>query len=253
MSVVTLLTDFGTADSYVGQVKGAILSVAPSAQLVDLTHTVPPQDVFAGAYLLWTAVAAFPAGTIHVAVVDPGVGSARRAIALRTARGDFLVGPDNGLLQPAAERLGGIQTAVELTQREFWRPAPSTTFHGRDIFGPIAAHLAVGTPLEALGAPVDDLVRLELPLAHGPHGEVLHVDTYGNLITNVPADVLPPRYVVRLGSVVVRPAASYAAVEPGGLLALIGSSGLLEISARDANAAATLGARRGTRVVVEPV
>ena len=152
MAIVTLLTDFGLADTYVGQVKGAILSVAPSAVLVDLSHAVPPQDVFAGAFLLWSAVEPFPAGTIHLAVVDPGVGSDRRAIAVRSARGDLFVGPDNGLLLPALERLGGRQAAVELTERAYWRAesrrVPSTTFHGRYIFGPVAGRLAEDLPLE---------------------------------------------------------------------------------------------------------
>src|ERR1700694_1457365 len=137
MAVVSLLTDFGLDDTYVGQVKGAILSVAPDATLIDLTHAVPPHDVLAGACLLCSAVEPFPAGTIHLAVVDPGVGSERRAIALRVARGDVFVGPDNGLLVPAVERLGGRAQAVELTESRFWRPTQSRTFHGRDVFGPV--------------------------------------------------------------------------------------------------------------------
>src|ERR1700680_3093312 len=153
MTIVTLLTDFGLDDTYVGQVKGAILSVAPNATLVDLTHAVPPQDVQAGAFLLWSAVEPFAAGTIHLAVVDPGVGSARRAIALRSARGDVFVGPDNGLLLPAVERLGGCQVAMALPERAYWRLGkdPARTFHGRDVFGPVAGHLAAGVPLEHVG------------------------------------------------------------------------------------------------------
>src|SRR5947209_1765105 len=137
MAVITLLTDFGFADAYVGQMKGAILAVAGSVTLVDLTHAVAPQDVLAGAFLLWSAVEPFAAGTIHVAVVDPGVGSARRAVALRAVRGDVFIGPDNGLLWPAVERLGGCALAVELNEPRFWRPNPSSTFHGRDLFGAI--------------------------------------------------------------------------------------------------------------------
>src|SRR3954470_12431385 len=119
MPIVTLLTDFGLADSYVGQMKGALLSIAPAVTLVDLTHAVPPQDVRAGAFLLWTAVEAFPPGTVHLAVVDPGVGSRRRAVAVRSGRGDVLVGPDNGLLLPALEQLGGLSAAVELTDSTY--------------------------------------------------------------------------------------------------------------------------------------
>lgn len=252
MAVVTLLTDFGLADTYVGQVKGAILSVAPDATLVDLTHAVPPQDVQAGAFLLWSAVEACPAGSIHVAVVDPGVGSARRAIALRAGRGDVFVGPDNGLLLPAVDRLGGYQLAVVLTVPAYWRASQSRTFHGRDVFGPVAGHLAAGVPLESLGHAVDDMQRLSLPQPTGLTGEVLHVDTYGNLVTNLPAQALPDLFQVRVGQHVVEPAEHYAAVAPGALLALAGSTGMLEIAARDASAASITGATRGTPVVLEP-
>src|SRR5437764_11323843 len=159
MTIVSLLTDFGLADTYVGQMKGAILATAPSATLVDLTHAVPPQDVQAGAFLLWSAVEAFSAGTIHVAVVDPGVGSSRRGLAIRCARGDTFVGPDNGLLVPAVDRLGGALTTVSLSDQRFWRTtatSASATFHGRDVFGPVAGRVACGVPLEDLGPEVTD-------------------------------------------------------------------------------------------------
>jgi S-adenosylmethionine hydrolase len=257
MTVVTLLTDFGLDDTYVGQVKGAILSVAPNATLVDLTHAVRPQDVQAGAFLLWSAVESFTPGTIHLAVVDPGVGSDRRAIAIRSARGDFFVGPDNGLLLPAVDRLGGPHAAVELTERSYWRAAstanPSSTFHGRDIFGPVAGRLAVDLPLEYLGQAIDTMQRpFTLPEPRGLQGQVLHVDTYGDLITNLPAHGLPARFRVRVGSHLVPHVGHYAAVEPNSLMALVGSAGLLEISARNASAAALTGAGRGTQVSVEP-
>jgi S-adenosylmethionine hydrolase len=251
---ITLLTDFGLADTYVGQVKGAILAVAPEAAIVDLTHAVPPQDLVAGAFLLWSAVETFARGTVHVAVVDPGVGSPRLAIALETARGDRLVGPDNGLLMPAAERLGGVARAVELNDSAFWRVVdPSVSFHGRDIFGPVAAHLANGVPLERVGTPVSDLARSALPRSDGRIGEVIHVDAYGSLVTSVPADMLPARFVVNVNGRQARGVTYYAAVAPGALLALTGSSGLLEISVRDGSAAQVTGARRGTPVSVDPV
>lgn len=235
-----------------GQVRGAILSIAPSATIVDLSHAVPPQDALAGAFLLWTAVSAFPPSTVHVAVVDPGVGSERRGIAIRSGRGDVLVGPDNGLLLPAARLLGGVEVAVSLTQPRFWRQRTSSTFHGRDIFGPVAAHLAKAVPLEDVGEAVTDLVDLQLPEPNGLDGEVVYVDIYGNLVTNLPVDALPTTdFSVSIGDHVVARAPFYAAVSPGELLALVGSAGLLEISARDANAAAVLGAGRGTRVRVE--
>ena len=251
MVVISLLTDFGLADSYVGQVKGAILAVAPTATLVDVTHAVPPQDVPAGAFLLWSAVEAFPAGTIHLGVVDPGVGSARRAIAIRSRRGDVCVGPDNGLLAPATERLGGIELAVELTEPRYWRPGPSRTFHGRDLFGPVAAHLANGVPLEAIGHRIADLVELHIPEPRGGEGEVIHIDTFGNLVTNVPATRLPARFRVSVHGQTAQAAPQYEAVQPGELLALVGSAGLLEISVREGSAAAVTGATRGTPVTVE--
>ena len=253
MAVITLLTDFGLADTYVGQMKGAILAIAPGARLVDLTHAVPPQDVTAGAFLLWSAVEAFAPRTVHLAVVDPGVGSTRRAIAIRSRRGDVFVGPDNGLLFPAVECLGGIDLAIELTERSYWRPGPSTTFHGRDIFGPVAAHVANGVPLQSLGRPTADVHQLHLPQPRGLQGEVIHVDAFGNLITNLPAASLPPHFQVLVHGRAVQAAQTYTAVEPGELLALVGSAGLLEISARDASAARLTGATRATPVHVEPL
>jgi S-adenosyl-L-methionine hydrolase (adenosine-forming) len=251
VATITLLTDFGLSDTYVAQVKGAILNVAPEATIVDLTHAVPPQDVRAGTFLLWSAVEAFPRGSIHVAVVDPGVGSRRRALAIRARNGDLLVGPDNGLLIPAAERLGGVERAVELTEREFWRPRTSTTFHGRDVFGPVAGHLANGVPLGRLGGPASDLARSGWPAPDGRHGEVIHVDTYGNLVTNLSGADLPPCFVATVNGHRAHGATYYAAVAPGELLAVVGSAGLLEISARDASAARLTGALRGTPISVD--
>ncbi len=253
VGIISLLTDFGLADTYVGQVKGAILAIAPAATLVDVTHAVAPQDVFGGAFLLWSAVEAFPATTIHLAVVDPGVGSARRAIAIRSRRGDHFVGPDNGLLIPAVERLGGAELAVELTEPRYWRPNPSSTFHGRDIFGPVAAHLANGVPLDQLGRNIRDVAWLELPEPRGLEGEVIHVDAFGNLITNIPARDLPERFHLRLQERVIPSGTHYAAVSRGELIGLVGSDGLLELSAREASAAVITGATRGTRIKLERV
>jgi S-adenosylmethionine hydrolase len=257
--VISLLTDFGLTDTYVGQMKASILRVAPEARLVDLTHAVPAQDVRAGAFLLWSAVEAFPEGSLHLAVVDPGVGSARRAVAARARRGDVLVGPDNGLLVPALEQLGGLDTAVELTEPAYWGPRQSRTFHGRDVFAPVVGHLAAGVALERLGRP---LHHLEEPFSFPrpaeeegcPVGEVLHVDTYGNLVTNLPGALLPARFRVHIGSAVIpdAPHAHYQAVASGELLALVGSAGLLEVSVRDGSATTALGVGRGARVRVEP-
>lgn len=254
MAVITLLTDYGLTDTYVGQVKGAILSVAPDAAIVDLTHAVPPQNVFTGAFLLWTAVEAFVPGTIHLAVVDPGVGTARRPIALRARRGDLLVGPDNGLLVPACERLGGIDRAVELTEARFHGARRSTTFHGRDVFGPVAGHLANGISLEQLGSSIEDLDRsIGLPRAKAGRGEVIHIDGFGNLVTSFWAEDLPPRFSVEIAGRIISgaPHPHFQAVGPRGLAAIIGSSGLLEICQRDGNAASMLGVGLGEPVVVK--
>jgi S-adenosylmethionine hydrolase len=260
MPLVSLLTDFGVTDTYVGQMKAAILSVAPAATLVDLSHGVPAQDVRAGAFLLWTAVEVFPRGSLHLAIVDPGVGSSRRAVAARTRRGDLLVGPDNGLLLPALEQLGGVEAAVELNEPAYWGPLRSRTFHGRDLFAPVVGHLAAGVPLERVGRLLEKLeapFRFPTPSEEAglPIGEVLHVDTYGNLITNLPGAQLPARFQVRIGLTVVEgaPHPHYQAVPPGELLALVGSASLLEVCARDGSAASVLGVGRGERVYIEPV
>ena len=253
--IVTLLTDFGLSDGYVGQMKGALLRLAPPAALVDLTHLVPPHDVRGGAFQLWAAVLAFPPGTVHLAVVDPGVGTARRALAIRARRGDFLVGPDNGLLAPALDRLGGLQAAVALSVP----PAASRTFHGRDVFAPAAGALAAGIPIEELGERVSALDRsAAFPVperrARSLRGVVLWCDGFGNLVTNLPAEILPPTFDVRVAGRMVRgaPHASYQAVPPGRPLALVGSGGLLEISVRDGSARRRLRARAGSRVIVSP-
>ncbi len=257
--LISLLTDFGLTDTYVGQMKAALLRLAPGALLVDLTHEVPAQDVKAGAFLLWSAVEAFPEGSLHLAVVDPGVGSTRRAVAARTRRGDVLVGPDNGLLVPALEQFGGLDAAVELNAPEYWGPRQSRTFHGRDVFAPVVGHLAAGVPLERVG---QAMRSLDKPFSFPPPGEengcpageVLHVDTYGNLITNLPGAVLPTRFRVHVGSTVIEkaPHAHYQAVPSGRPLSLTGSAGLLEVSVRDGSAAKELGVARGARVRIEP-
>jgi S-adenosyl-L-methionine hydrolase (adenosine-forming) len=257
--IVTLLSDFGLADTYTGQMKGAILAVAPESVLVDLTHAVPAQDVRTGAFHLWAAVEAFPAGTVHLAVVDPGVGTGRRALAARAKRGDLFVGPDNGLLMAAINRLGGLTAAVQLEEPRFFRDRVSFTFHGRDVFGPIAGYLARDGRLEELGPPlteVDRSVDFARPEKDGQRvlGEVLHVDVYGNLVTNVPASMLPAAFEVRAGSRVIRdaPHRSYQDVESGSPLALVGSNGLLEISVRDGSAKNVLRARVGSKLIVDP-
>jgi S-adenosylmethionine hydrolase len=259
--VITLTTDFGTDDIFVGVMKGVILGINPAACIVDLTHSVPPQAVDIGALLLRLALPYFPAGTIHLAVVDPGVGSPRRAVCAKTASG-VLVGPDNGLLTPAAER-AGVQQVVECTDPTYWLPVAGPTFHGRDIFAPVAAHLSLGVPLERLGNQGVRLTPLVLPEPQREAGResprvlglVIHVDRFGNLITNVAAADLEgfPRQQlsVSIAGVALRGlVSSYAAVPEGELLALLNSWGLLEIAQRNGSARDRAGVGRGAPVVV---
>jgi len=237
--------------------KGVILSICASARLVDLTHEIRPQDVLGGALALEAAVAFFPEGTVHLAVVDPGVGGARRALAVRTG-GRYLVGPDNGLLTLALASEGWA--AVALTAPEYRLPTVSRTFHGRDVFAPAAAHLAAGVPMERLGAPVTDLVRLPVPgcrLEGGwLVGAVLDADRFGNLITSIPAtalDTLPGRGELAVevsGRPVGGLATSYAEGRPGAAAAIVGSTGRLEIFVRDGSARDALDAGRGAGIRV---
>jgi S-adenosylmethionine hydrolase len=258
MAVIALTTDFGLTDPYVGIVKGVLATRAPGATVIDLTHGIPPQDVLAGALVLRHAAPYFPPGTIHLAVVDPGVGGTRRPICIETDTALF-VAPDNGLCSLAAppER---TRRVVHLTDERFFLAPRSTTFHGRDVFAPVAAALATGTPPEALGPPVSDPVRIAVPPVETEpgrlRGAVLYVDRFGNLVTNIEAARLAafPRRAVSttIGGVQVRGiATAYADVERGALLAVIGSWGLLEIARRDGSAAGALGVGVGAPVVVE--
>jgi S-adenosyl-L-methionine hydrolase (adenosine-forming) len=251
--IVTLLTDFGTQDPFVGVMKGVMLSICPRARLVDLSHEVPPQSVAGGAFLLKSSIDYFPKGTVHLAVVDPGVGSARRAIVLKS-RGCFFVGPDNGLL-PAALEAWGIQGAVELTEKRYRLPDPSTTFHGRDVFAPAAAHLAAGVSFSKLGGATNHWIWREIPKPYqGPagwSGEVLWVDHFGNLVTNLEKRHLPKPFRLRVGkAVILNLVTHYAAIRRGTVAALVGSSGHLEVSVNGGSAAQKLGVGVGAPVTL---
>lgn len=252
---IALLTDFGLEDPYVGVLKAVMLGIAPAARLIDITHAVPPGAVAWGAWQLWSARAYFPAGTVFLAVVDPGVGSRRRAIAVE-ARGQYFVGPDNGLLGWAAADPGRI---VELNRPRWHLPQVSRTFHGRDIFAPVAAHLAAGAAFEDLGEALPALTRLNWPAPiqepGGIRGEVLLWDRFGNLITSLRASDLAgfnsQALRIEVGGLTIDGLSGcYADVAPGEPLALIGSSGLLEISLRDGDARSRSGAAVGQRVFV---
>jgi S-adenosylmethionine hydrolase len=245
-SVITLLTDFGTADSYVAEVKGVLLTAAPDATVVDVTHDVPPGDVTAAQYVLGRVWRRFPRGTVHLAVVDPRVGTWRRALAL-AAGGHFFVGPDNGIFTALLDGAEVVALPVP--------PDAAPTFHGRDVFAPAAAALAGGAPLAVLGTPYAAALRRELPVPERKGddvaGIVLLADRFGNLITNIGATMLPDEAVVRVGTRLVGPVRrTFADVLPGELLGYVGSGGTIEVAVRDGNAAETLGAGRGVPVRV---
>lgn len=270
--VLTLTTDFGTRDSYVGVMKGVIAGICPDALIIDITHEIAPQDILAAAGVIQAVLPYFPDGSIHVVVVDPGVGSTRRPIALQTPQARF-VGPDNGVFgmvwQEALRRWPTATDEVQgvaLTEPRFWLPSVSATFHGRDIFAPVAAYLATGVPLTDLGTPVEHIVVLPAPQpvwvsSSLLEGQVVSLDHFGNARTNITTAHLAhietmEQIRVTVGAeqvpdpLVLPICHTYADVPPGKPLALIGSSGQLEISVRDGNAGATLGLHTGTRVQV---
>jgi S-adenosylmethionine hydrolase len=256
--IITLLTDFGTADGYVAAMKGVILWRAPSATLVDATHDIAPQDVRAGAFALRAFYPYFPAGTVHLAVVDPGVGSSRRPIAVQ-AGGQWFVGPDNGLFTGVYESEPDWR-ALHLTSERFFRDAVSNTFHGRDIFAPVAAALASGADPDEIGVPITDPVTLAetgvVREGGRVRGSVVHVDRFGNLITSLSRQDLAgdPRPGFRL-SLAGREIRSfhrfYSEAPDGEPFATWGSAGLLEIAVDGGSAAALLETGRGAEVVVE--
>lgn len=261
--IITLLTDFGLSDPYVAMMKGVILTLNPRAAIVDISHEVPPGDVMQAAFMLFHTYRYFPAGAIHVSVVDPGVGTGRRAVLLVTPDAFFLA-PDNGLLSyiigPGRGRKAGLRKldssfqAFSLDNRAFWRDDVSRTFHGRDIFAPVAAHLSLGVKPGELGERVDSL--LALPVSYPRRassgemiGEVAYVDRFGNLITNIPSEMVPHGATVRIaGRDIKGLSSSYEAGED--LLAIAGSFGLLEIACKGGSASNALKIEVGSKVTV---
>ncbi len=245
MPLATLLTDFGTADGYVAEMKGVLLAGAPGTQLVDVSHDVPAQDVEFARLTFARYWRRFPAGTVHLVIVDPKVGTSRTAIAVESD-GRFAVGPDNGVLSPAMLLPGARAVIVEVPH------GASPTFHGRDVFAPAAARLLNGDPLDDLGTPFSDAVLLRTPEAQrradgGQDGVVLAADHFGNLVTNLTAR---GEGTVEIAGRLVRIARTYADVNEGDLLAVVGSNGLLEIAVRGGSAARLLGAGRGAPVTL---
>ncbi|SRR6266436_48579 len=255
MPIITLLTDFGSQDYFVSAMKGVILSINPHARIVDITHEIPPQDIRAASFNLLAVYKNFPAGTIHVAVVDPGVGSARRAVIVNCA-GQFFVGPDNGVFSWICEREEDSLAVHHLSNEKFFRPPVSHTFHGRDIFAPAAAALSNGVALEGFGPTIDDLTQLEsLEPGRSNDGDleatILHIDRFGNCITNLTRDHLGPGAKLIVNGREVSSFREFFADEDGSkdeVFCLFGSSGFLEIAAQNASAAKVLGARRGDSV-----
>jgi S-adenosylmethionine hydrolase len=263
-STITLLTDFGAADHYVAALKGVILTANPNASIVDITHEIPPQDIESAAFTLLAASSSFPAGTIHVAVVDPSVGSARRAILIKT-RQAFFVGPDNGIFSyvcETSENLGMSPEMFHLTNAKYFRHPISTTFHGRDIFAPVAAALSNGVEPGELGTPISDVVRLQ-PLrptiSDGRiKARIIHIDRFGNCVTNITQNDLTAKMIVagaslRIKGKPVKSFRHYFAEQSSGsdkLFGIWGSAGFLEIAAANESAAKLLNVRRGDLVIV---
>jgi S-adenosylmethionine hydrolase len=256
--ILTLLTDFGYHDWYVAAVKGVVLTRAPGSTIVDIAHDVPPGDVLTASFLLAAAARSFPPGTVHLAVVDPGVGSPRRMLAVETPGADgpsYFLAPDNGLLDP----FFGAARIVSIERSDLFLNPPGNTFHGRDRFAPVAAFLLSGGAFDALGSAVDDPVRLETPppLRNSTRlsGRVAHVDRYGNLVTDLPSAWLPTGTVFRvsLGNAqnAARRVGCYAELVPDEPGLLDGSLGTIELSLRGASLAEKWGVGRGDSIAIE--
>ncbi len=256
--MITLTSDFGLVDSYVAQMKGVILSINPSSTIVDITHEISKFNIQTGAFMLASAAPCFPNGTIHVAIVDPGVGTKRRALLIETKQGYF-IGPDNGLLVLAAERQG-ITGIYELTNPKYMLPEISGTFHGRDVFAPAAAHLEKGVKPARFGPRVDEPVLPEFVQVRHEKDfiicRVLHVDSFGNIITNLKkADVPSENLNIKIQDtqLKLKLKKSYGETKPKDTMALIGSHGFLEIAVNRGNAAEKYRIKMGTEITVKPI
>ena len=263
--IITLLTDFGTADYFVAAVKGVILTANPTANIVDITHGIPPGDIEAAAFTLLAACSSFPPGTIHVGVVDPGVGSARRPILIKLGE-QFFVGPDNGIFSyicESNESLGVTAEMFHLTNAEYFRDPVSATFHGRDVFAAVAAALSTGVKPAQLGTPISEIVRLS-PLRPTTSRDgrllarIIHIDRFGNCVTNITQNDLTAKMIaagatLRIKGKSVKSFRNYFAEEVSGkgrVFGIWGSAGFLEIAAANESAAKLLKARRGDAVIV---
>jgi len=255
MTVVSLTTDFGTGDHEAGVLKGVIWKIAPDVKIVDLSHEISPQDVLEGALLLWRNAHYFPNGSVHVGVVDPGVGTKRRVVAGYLG-GQYYVGPDNGLFSLAQKRVedaGGEVSWYELDKPEYWLPKVTNIFHGRDVFSPAGAHLAAGVTLESMGSPIADTARLEFPmpeqLASGWKAPVIHTDYFGNLAVNLTVEQLGNKSEARIragNQEIVGISRTFGEKQPGELVALFDSSGMLSLAVVNGSAAKSLAVVNGS-------
>jgi S-adenosylmethionine hydrolase len=250
--MIALLTDFGTRDYFVGAMKGAILSINSDAQIVDITHEIAPQNIRSAAFTLSACYEDFPAGTIFVCVVDPGVGSNRKAILVETEK-YFFIAPDNGLLSFIFESQMDFRV-FEITNEKFFRQSVSRTFHGRDVFAPAAAHLSNKIAPKEFGSEIDNFVSFETAKPRRISGEtieaeIVHTDNFGNLITNLRREDLPEKFSVEInGKVIEKLVSFYAEAEVGELFVIFGSAGFLEITARENSASKLLNAANGEKI-----
>lgn len=254
-SIITLTTDFGLQDHYVSVLKAVILGISPESRIIDISHQIPPQDIMAGAWVVRNSAMLFPENTVHVVVVDPGVGTDRKPIALKI-NDQYFVGPDNGIFSLIGDKFD--YEAVELTNKKLWLDDVSETFHGRDIFSPVAAHLAKGVPLSDLGKPLDQLstYRWATPISDkdGIQGWIVHIDAYGNLISNIPKEMVreaedPENFRVYVGNTILNGLVkTFGSVPEGEPAAYIGSSGMLEIAINKGNAREMLGVEKGAQL-----
>lgn len=260
--IITLLTDFGVQDAYTGIMKGVIAGINPHASIVDLCHTIPPQDVFRGAYLLYTAYSYFPKGTIHIAVIDPGVGSERNVLCV-DCEGYLFLTPDNGLLSFILQE-ETAKNIIHVKNTEFFLPEQSNTFHGRDIFAPVAAHLSRGILPAQLGENINQIRKIDIPNPvfakerRRINGTIISIDYFGNIITNITEKHLADLQttakdlIITVGTMKIRGLKkTYADVKTGMPLALIGSAGFLEISLNQGNARKYFKAKEGQKVCID--
>ena len=260
--IITLTTDFGTSDAYVGTMKGVILGINPNVQVVDLTHAIPPQDIHEAAFTIYSVHRYFPKGTIHTVVVDPGVGSDRKAIVCEI-EGMSFVCPDNGILSYLLQDVDGNterrMNVIAIQNPAYYLSEVSNTFHGRDIFAPVAAHLSLGVPLANIGPSVENLVQLPIPIpeifGNTITGQIVKIDRFGNAITNIAESTLigeTSDYEISVGTTLLTHInRAYAESEIGDPLAIIGSFGLLEIAINGGNAETRLGLKRGDVVEIQ--